>query len=154
MTDWKEWHIEVDKAIEKPTNGQLIDMNKMHYAFYSLSKKIAVAKEELAEMEDQFKDLKDELDPNNLPSWAWSWIKRQGRVAWKQIVIDRLGQTYANQISAKQKQKEYPQIGIQFIDPVPDKIPIDPTKKKLQLKPKRLKLTKQQRTPLLKFKIG
>jgi len=153
MTDWKEWHIEVDKAIEKPTQGQLIDMNKMHYAFYSLSKKIAVAKEELAELEDKYKDLKDSLDPDDLPKWAWNWIKKQGRVAWKQVVIDRLGQTYANQISAKQKQKKYPQIGIQFVDPAPDKIPIDPIKKKSLLKPKRLKLT-QQTNPLLKYRIG
>lgn len=154
MTDWKKWHIEVDKAIEKPTQGQLIDMDKVHYSLYTLSKKIAVAKEELAELEDQFKDLKDSLNPNNLPNWAWNWIKKQGRVAWKQIVIDRLGQTYVNKISAKQKQKEYPQIGIQFIDPVPDKIPIDPIKKKSLLKPKRLKLTTQQETLRLKYKLG
>lgn len=154
MTDWKEWHIEVDKAIEKPTQSQLINMNKVHYSLYTLSKKIAVAKEELSELEDEFKDLKDTLNSKDLPNWAWNWIKKQGRVAWKQVVIDRLGQTYANQISAKQKQKEYPQIGIQFIDPAPDKIPIDPIKKKSLLKPKRLKLTTQQETLRLKYKLG
>jgi len=154
MSKWKQWHIELNEAIEKPTQGQLIDMDKVHYSLYTLSMKIAVAKEELSELEDEFKDLKDELNPEDLPSWAWKWIKKQSRVAWKQVVIDRLGQTYADKISATQKQKKYTQVGIQFIDPNPENIPIDPLNKKRQEKPKRLKLAKQKRTPLLKLKLG
>jgi len=151
--EWKQWHIELNEAIEKPSQSQLADMDKTHFELYTLSVKIQNLKDELAEAEDQFKDLKDTLNQNNLPKWAWIWIKKQSRVAWKQVVIDRLGQTYANQISAEQAQKKYPQIGIQFIDPDPKHIPIDPEKKKRQEKPKRFKLSQETHTPLLKLKL-
>ena len=150
---WKQWNIELNEAIEKPSQLQIANMNQTHFELYSLALEIQTKKDELDELEDQFKDLKDTLNPQSLPQWAWIWIKKQSRVAWKQVVIDRLGQTYANKISAKQKQKKYPQIGIQFIDPDPKSIPIDPEKKKRQEKPKRFKLTKETHTPLLKLKL-
>jgi hypothetical protein len=153
MTNWKEWHIELNEAIEKPTNGQLIDMDKKHFKMYSLSQKIQIKKEELSELEEEFKDLKETLNPQKLPNWAWTWIMKKSRVSWKQVVINKLGKTYANKISAEAKQKKYPQIGIQFIDPDPEKIPIDPEKKEHQEKPARLNLVKQQKTPLLKLKL-
>jgi len=151
--EWKQWHIELNEAIEKPTRFQISKMDKTHYELYKLSEEIKIKKDELSLLEEEFKDLKDTLDQKNLPNWAWIWIKKQSRVAWKQVVIDRLGQTYANKISAEQKQKEYPQIGIQFIDPDPESIPIDPEKKKRQEKPKRFKLSKESHTPLLKLKL-
>jgi hypothetical protein len=153
MSEWKQWHIELNEAIEKPSQTQLAEMDKTHFELYVLSQKIQNLKDELAEAEDLFKDLKDTLNPNSLPNWAWIWIKKQSRVAWKQVVIDRLGHTYANKISAEQAQKEYPQIGIQFIDPNPEKIPIDPEKKKRQQKPKRFKILPEKQTPLLKLKL-
>lgn len=154
ISKWKQWHIELDEAIEKPTSSQIKEMNTDHFDLYSLSQKIQIKKEELSELEEQFKDLKDTLNPKKLPNWAWTWIMKKSRVSWKQIVIKKLGETYANKISAEAKQKEYPQIGIQFIDPNPEKIPIDPDKKKRQEKPVRLNLAKQQKTPLLKLKMG
>jgi hypothetical protein len=154
MSEWKNWHIELDEAIEKPTQSQIVEMDKAHFELYTLSIKIRDTKDELDEMEERFKDIKDSLNKTSLPDWAWIWIKKQARVAWKQVVINRLGQTYANRISAEQKQKKYPQVGIRFIDPDPEKIPIDPDKKKRQKKPKRFKLSKEKRTPLLKLKIG
>ena len=151
---WKDWHIELNEAIDKPTQSQIIGMTKEHYEMYSLSQKIQFKKEELAELEEEFKDLKGTLNITNLPNWAWTWIKKNSRVSWKEVVIKKLGQKYANKISAEAKQKEYPQIGIQFIDPNPDKIPIDPEKKKRQEKPKRLNLSPETKTPLLKLKLG
>ena len=154
MSEWKKWHIELNKAIEKPDQTQLTKMDKKHFQMYSLSQKIQLKKEELAELEEEFTDLKEELNPKKLPNWAWNWMKKNSRVSWKQVVIDKLGQTFVNKLSAEAKTKEHPQIGIQFIDPDPDKIPIDPEKKKRQEKPKRLSLTKQSKTPLLKLKLG
>ena len=154
MSEWKNWHIELNEAIEKPDQTQLTKMDKKHFRMYALSQKIQSKKEELAELEEQFTDLKSELNQNKLPNWAWIWMKKNSRVSWKQVVINKLGQTFANKISAEAKTKEHPQVGIRFIDPNPDKIPIDPEKKKRQEKPKRLSLKKQSKTPLLKLKLG
>ena len=154
MSEWKKWHLELNKAIEKPTRFQKNQMDKVHFELYQLAQEIQTKKEELELLQEEFTDIKDTLNQNDLPKWAWIWYKKQSRVAWKQVVIDRLGQTYANKILANQAQKKYPQIGIQFIDPDPEKIPIDPNKKKQQQKPKRFKLTKQTHTPLLKLKIA
>jgi hypothetical protein len=154
MSKWKQWHLELNEAIEKPTRFQKKQMDETHFELYRIAQEIQTKKEELELLTEEFKDIKDTLNQNNLPDWAWIWYKKQSRVAWKQVVIDRLGQTYANKISANQAQKKYSQVGIQFIDPNPDQIPIDPNKKKQQEKPKRFKLAKQTRTPLLKLKIG
>jgi len=151
MSRWKQWHLELNEAIEKPTRFQKEQMNKTHFELYKIAQEIQIKKEELELLQEEFKDIKDTLNQNKLPNWAWIWYKKQSRVSWKQVVIDRLGQTCADKILADQKQKRHPQIGIQFIDPNPDQIPIDPNKKKQ--KPKRLQLTKQTHTPLLKLKL-
>lgn len=151
---WKDWHIKLNEAIDKPTTNQISEMKPIHFKLYTLSQHISEHKEQLAELEEEFNDLKGTLNIKDLPNWAWIWIKKNSRVSWKEVVIKKLGKTYANKISAEAKQKEYPQIGIQFIDPNPDKIPIDPETKKRQEKPKRLNLTKETKTPPLKFKLG
>jgi hypothetical protein len=151
---WKDWHIELNEAIDKPTNSQLAEMEETHLNLYKLAKTITDLKEKLSECQEKFDDLKGTLNMEDLPNWAWIWIKKNSRVSWKDVVIKKLGQTFANKISAEAKQKEYPQIGIKFIDPNPEKIPIDPETKKHQKKPGRLNLTKETKTPLLKLKLG
>ena len=51
-----------------------------------------------------------------------------------------MGQAEANKILSVAKQKEYPKIGIQFIDPNPEDIPKNPIKIKSESTPKRLTL--------------
>jgi len=154
MSKWGKWHMELKDAVDKPNQEQLTKMEKKHFELYSLYEKIKSRKEELEELEERFNDLKGTLNIKKLPNWAWVWMKKHSRVAWKQEFINRLGKTKANEVSAQAKTKEHPQIGIQFIDPNPDKIPIDPKTKELSQKPKRLNLSKKKKTPLLKLKVG
>lgn len=150
---WKQWHIDLNEAIEKPSNSDLGEMDELHLSLYKTWKSIQETKESLSELEETFDDLKSQLNKDDLPEWAWIWIKKNSRVSWKQEFINRLGQPKANEISAAAKQKEYPQIGIRFIDPAPDQIPIDPETKKRQEKPKRLTISQRSQTPLLKLKL-
>jgi hypothetical protein len=146
---WKQWHIELNEAIEKPTTKQIGEMDNLHLKLYKTWKTLQEKKEDLELVQNEFDELKEQLDIKNLPEWCWIWIKKQSRIAWKQEFINRLGKVAANKIAADAKQKEYPQIGIRFIDPKPEDIPIDPEKEARQKKPKRLNLTK----PKKKFKL-
>ena len=49
--------------------------------------------------------------------WAWIWIKKSSRVKWKQEFINALGRKKAKEVALDYETKEYPQIGIQYIDP-------------------------------------
>lgn len=153
MSEWKNWHIKLNEAIEIPTSTQLNLMNSEHSKMYQLAQKIKRHKELLSEYEEEFNDLKEQLDIKKLPSWCWIWQLKNSRVSWKQEFINRLGKTAANKLSATAKTKTTPQIGIRFIDPNPDQIPIDPEAAKRQEKPKKLKLTPLKTTPLLKLKL-
>lgn len=137
---WKKWHIELNEAIDKPSNFDITEMDDLHLKLYETWKSIQETKESLAELEELFNDYKAQLDMNDLPDWAWIWMKKHSRVSWKQEFIKRLGKTVANKISAEAKQKKHPQIGIKYIDPNPDKIPTDPETKQRQQKPKRFEL--------------
>jgi hypothetical protein len=145
---WKQWNIELNEAIEKPTNNDIVEMDELHLKLYQTWKKMQELKEDLELVQNEFNELKEQLDIKNLPNWCWIWIKKKSRIAWKEEFINRLGQVSANKVSAAAKQKEYPQIGIRFIDPKPEDIPINPETKKRQEKPKRLKLTEPKKKKL------
>jgi hypothetical protein len=150
---WKEWHMELNEAIEKPSTADIGEMKELHLNLYKTWKSLQEAKERLELIQNEFDEFKEQLNIDDLPEWCWIWMKKKSRISWKKEFVNRLGQTKANEISAAAKQQKHPQIGIRFIDPKPDDIPIDPETKKRQEKPKRLELSKQKRTPLLKLKM-
>lgn len=82
-------------------------------------------KQRLKAIEESIDTIREEIKPEaksgNI-AWAWIWNKKSGRVKWKQEFINALGRNKAIEVSESYQTKTYPQVGIQYVDPIPDSI--------------------------------
>jgi len=159
MNDWKKFNDEVKQAIEAPTKKQMLQMDELHLTLYELNQEKESLSESLKKVNEKIEHYMEKVDQllssNNPPVWAWRWTFKKSNIKWKDQFIKRLGQAEANKILSVAKQKEYPKIGIQFIDPNPENIPKNPIKVKNESTPKRLilpspELNLKERIALLK----
>jgi sporulation protein YlmC with PRC-barrel domain len=65
--------------------------------------------------------LKEHLKSNEV-DWAWLWDKKRTNVKWKAEFVKACGTKKAEEIVNQYKSKTYPQVGIKYIDPIPDSI--------------------------------
>jgi len=142
--DWKTYNKEKKAAIEKPNSKQKLQMDELHLTLYELFQEKEALKESLEkvdfEIETLLKEVDELLKSKDPPHWAWRWVFKKSNISWKSEFIKRLGQAEANKIVSEAKPKEYPKIGILYIDPTPDLLPPDPIKEKNKKTPKRIRL--------------
>ena len=147
MNDWKTFNQGVKQAIEEPTRKDLLQMDSLHLTIFELNQEKLALTESLnkvnEELEKHYKKVESKVDSNSPPNWAWKWLFKKTSIKWKEHFIAIAGQEKANTIIASAKQKEYPKIGIQYIDPHPEDIPDQPS-----IKPKRLILQVPKSNPL------
>jgi hypothetical protein len=148
--EWKQFNEKLKDSIEEPTKKQMLQMDEIHLAIYELTQEKNSLNQSLSEVNDKleryYNRVKELLDSDTPPNWAWTWDYKKTNVQWKQEFIKRLGKAEANKILSVAKQKSYPKIGIRFIDPNPEDIPENPIDKakrnvsKLDLAPPKLSL--------------
>ena len=147
MNKWKKFNEDIKQVIEEPTRKQKFQMDDLHLTLYEFNQeKISLSKslDEVNKKIDHYmKKLDQLLTSDSPPTWAWRWVFKKSNIKWKEEFINRLGKAEANKILSVAKQKEYPKIGIQFIDPNPEDIPKNPDQLKV---PKRLTLPKSKLT--------
>jgi hypothetical protein len=133
MSEWQKYNDELKQSIEEPTKKDLLQMDELHLTIYELNQEKISLEQSLKEVNDKLEQkiekVKQLLASDNPPNWAWNWIFKKTSIAWKQEFINRLGKAEANKISAEAKQKEYPKVGIRFVDPNPELIPETPIDK-------------------------
>jgi len=152
MNDWKKFNNEIKEAIDQPSKKDMLQMNDLHLAIYELDQEKISLSESLNKVDEQLKIHYDRvselLDSKDPPNWAWTWEFKKSNIKWKEEFINRLGKAEANKILSVAKQKSYPKIGIQYIDPNPDHIPETPIAKLKKGKPVRLDLPIPKSNPL------
>jgi len=150
MSEWKKFNEELKQVIEKPTKKQMRQMDALHLNLYELHQQKNTLNQSLNKVNEKIERYMKKLDAllnsDNPPVWAWRWTFKKSNIKWKEEFIKRLGKVEANKILSVAKQNEYPKIGIQFIDPNPEDIPINPNELKKQSTPKRLTLSKPKLT--------
>ena len=143
MSEWRKFNEDVKQAIESPTKKQMLQMHEVHLALYELTQEKMALSKSLdkvdAQIKKYMKTIDGLLDSDPSINWAWRWTFKKSSIKWKEEFINRLGQAEANKVSSVAKQKEYPKIGVQFIDPNPENIPANPDELRKQSF-KRLKL--------------
>lgn len=82
----------------------------------SLSSRIKDIDNRISEIRNELLAHVDECD------WLWIWDLKRTRVKWKEEFVKALGQPKADAITKRYKTKTYPQLGIRFVDPIPDSI--------------------------------
>lgn len=83
-----------------------------------LSNELKQVNERLSEIRSQLMVIQ-KIDPQN---WMWIWEKKRTSVKWKDEFVKALGQRKADAITKKYKTKKHPQLGIKYVDPIPDSI--------------------------------
>ena len=139
MGEWQKYNDEVKQAIEAPSKKEMLQMDEIHLAIYDLNQEKISLSQSLSEVNEKlnryYKQVNELLNSDDPPIWAWRWEFKKTNVKWKEEFIKRLGKAEANKILSVAKQKGYPKVGIQFIDPNPDHIPetpIDKSKRNVQ----------------------
>jgi hypothetical protein len=149
MNDWKKYNEEVKQAIEEPTKKDKLRMDEVHLTIYELNQEKVSLSQSLKEVEKKlekyYNRINEMLQSDDPPNWAWSWIFKKSSIKWKDEFIKRLGKAEANKILSATKQKEFPKIGVRFIDPNPDQLPETPIDKAKKT-PKRLTLPEPKLT--------
>ena len=114
-----------------------------HQTLIVLSRKREELKQELKRTEKQITKLKEKLKPlaeSKAVSWVWIWYKKMTSIKWKEEFIAFNGTEAAERVAQKYEQKSYPQVGVQYVDPIETRISKDPPKLKLKSKLNKLKL--------------
>lgn len=144
MSTWKKFNKDLKQVIERPTKKQKLQMDDLHLTLYELHQEknsLSASLDEVNKKIDRYTERLDQLlQSDNPPNWAWRWVFKKSNIKWKEEFINRLGKAEANKILSTAKQKEYPKIGIRFIDPKPEDIPDNPIKQRSKLPIKRLTL--------------
>ena len=100
-------------------------LDSRHQELIFLSKEREKINQRLTEIEEQIssikESIKDDIKSGSI-KWGWIWMKKQTRVKWKEEFIKFLGTKKANEVKSKYEQKEYEQIGIQYVDSLPENI--------------------------------
>jgi hypothetical protein len=102
---------------------KLLDQRHKNLIRLSIEKQNLTAR--LKEIDKEIDEIKTEIKPeikSGLIHWAWIWMKKATRVKWKEEFVIACGQPKANEVLKKYKAIEYPQISIQYIDPIPESI--------------------------------
>jgi sugar-specific transcriptional regulator TrmB len=115
-----------------------------HQTLIVLNRKREQLKQELKRTENQISKLKEKLKPlaeSKAVNWVWIWYKKMTSIKWKEEFIAFNGTEAAERVAQKYEQKSYPQVGVQYVDPIETRIVEDtPTLKsrlsKLKLKSK------------------
>lgn len=106
-------------------SNEFKQLHEVHQSAIQLSKEKEVLKQRIDEIDLELSNIRDALklhmDENEV-DWAWIWNKKSTRVKWKEEFVKALGQKKANEITKNYKTKVHPQVGIRFIDPIPDSI--------------------------------
>ena len=101
-------------------------LNPVHQRAIKLARKRDELKAQLEEVDNELKITRDALlehiNSGNQVDWAWIWNKTKTNVKWKEEFVKALGQPKADALTKEYKTKSYPQVGIQYIDPIPDSI--------------------------------
>lgn len=108
--------IEIDSLQFKLLDG-------VHQEAIKLTRKKEQLKEQIKEIDERMTEIRSGLFQfANQLDWLWIWQKKSTRVKWKEEFVKALGQPKAEAITKQYKTKEYPQLGIKFVDPIPDSI--------------------------------
>lgn len=118
-------------------------LNPHHQELILLNRESLTLSDRIAEIKDRIAEIKStietEVNAGVIP-WAWIWFKKSTRVKWKEEFVKACGQPRANAVVQSYKGKQYPQIGIQYVDPIPNTIKqIKPNPDKFPLIKHRLK---------------
>jgi len=112
--------------VEEPTKEAIKSMHPIHKELYALSLSKKLLESKLASINaeiDQYKSvIQKNIDSGKKFSWVWIWNMKRTSVKWKEEFVKALGQPKAEAITKTYKTKEYPQLGIRFIDPIPESI--------------------------------
>lgn len=146
MNEWKKFNEKLKQVIEVPTKKEMLQMDDLHLTLYELHQEknsLSASLDEVNKKIDRYTERLDQLlQSDNPPNWAWRWVFKKSNIKWKEEFINRLGKAEANKILSTAKQKEYPKIGIRFVDPKPEDIPENPIKQRSKSPVKRLNLPK------------
>jgi hypothetical protein len=115
-----------------------------HQQLIVLSRKREELKQELKKTENKIIKLKEELKPlaeSKEVNWVWIWFKKMTSIKWKEEFISFAGEDEAKKVAEKYEQKSYPQVGVQYVDPIETRISTDPPIKS-KLSKLKLKLNK------------
>lgn len=98
-------------------------LQPLHREAIKLSIARNVLTNELKEIDERINQIRDELMPFvDEFDWLWIWTKKRTSVKWKEEFVKALGQPKADAIVKQYKTKSYPQLGIKYVDPIPDSI--------------------------------
>lgn len=126
---------------ELPKDKTNLDKIHMQLIYWNSIKEKAT--KDLDEANNKINQIKEEIKPDiekGLIKWAWIWIKKRTNIKWKEEFERYLGKQKIHEVMSQYEATEYPQIGIQYIDPVPESIQLKEVKKpiikKLKLRSK------------------
>jgi t-SNARE complex subunit (syntaxin) len=100
-------------------------LDKRHQWLILLEQERLELKGKLDLCNEHIKEIKDNLKEeafNNQLDWTWVYNRKRTNVRWKEEFIRHLGSGKAEEVANQYKTKEYPTIGIQYIDAIPDSI--------------------------------
>lgn len=112
------------EELSKDQYLKLDDAHKLYIDFYLEKRRY---QERIDKLNETLEAIKNNLIVEyeihkSLPDWAWIWEIKKSNVKWKEEFIKVLGAKKAEEITKQYQQKTYPQIGIRFIDPIPETI--------------------------------
>ena len=113
----------------------------IHREIIQLTRAKVLLSNEIKDIDDRISEIRSTLKPLiNEYDWLWEWEMKRTNVKWKEEFVKALGQPKAEQVIKKYKTNTYPQLGIKYVDPIPDSIKqIKPNPPKLPLVKHRLK---------------
>lgn len=107
----------------KPTEFNKLHI--LHRSLINLNKEKEILTNKLKEIDEKIKEIKEKIKPDvekGKIKWAWVWYLNQTRVKWKEEFVKFLGIKKAQEVTETYQKKTYPQIGIQYVDPILDTI--------------------------------
>jgi hypothetical protein len=103
----------------------LLKKNKLHNEAYQLAKTINELESQLKPLKERMNEIRslvlNDLKEGKSIDWAWLWQKN-ARIAWKEEFIRANGIDKANAITKANTKNKVDQVGIKYVDPLPDSI--------------------------------
>lgn len=108
-----------------PFSKKFEQLDQRHKTLIRLDWEKIELKAKLKEIEAKIAIIKEDIKPeafNDQLDWTWIYNRKRTNVKWKEEFIKHCGSGKAQEIATQYKQKEYPTIGIKYIDPTPESI--------------------------------
>ena len=98
-------------------------LSPLHQEVIKLSREKESLSNQIKAIDERITSIRDQLLPQaKILNWLWIWYKKSTRVKWKEEFVKALGQPKANEVTKQYATTEYPQLGIKYVDPLPESI--------------------------------